>query len=90
MLRRLPGCSLRSYRPPQDLPRDSPRPARVRVMHPQIAPSGGGPGRHTAERAGYYPLRWWHPTRYQCTWLLARYPPKIPPKIPATGMVEAA
>jgi len=23
-------------------------------------------------------------------WLLARYLPKIPPKIPATGMVEAA
>jgi hypothetical protein len=89
-LRRPPGRSLRSYRPPQDLPRDSSRLARVRVMHARIAPSGGGAGQRTTERAGCYPLRRWRSTRYQCAWLLARYLPKIPPKIPATGMVEAA
>jgi hypothetical protein len=53
-------------------------------------PSGGGPGRHTTERSGCCPLRRQHPTRYQCAWPLARHLPKIPPKIPATGMVEAA
>jgi hypothetical protein len=79
-----------SYRPPQDLPRYSSRLARVRARHAHIAPSGGGPGRRTVECAGCYPLRWWRSTRYWCAWLLARYLPKIPPKIPATGMVEAA
>jgi hypothetical protein len=39
---------------PQDLPRDSSRPARVRVVHARIAPSGGGPGQHTVEHTGWY------------------------------------
>jgi hypothetical protein len=39
---------------PQDLPRDSSRPALVRVMHARIAPLDGGPGQHTTEHAGCY------------------------------------
>jgi hypothetical protein len=69
-LHRPPGRSLKSYRPPQDLPRDSSQPARIRTVRPRIAPSGGGPGRRTAERAGCCPLRrgpglswWWPPSR---------------------------
>jgi hypothetical protein len=57
MLRRPPGRSLRSYRPPQDLPKDFSRLARVRVRHARIAPSGGGPGRRMAERASCCTLR---------------------------------
>jgi hypothetical protein len=56
-----------------------------RLLPPQV---GSWAAYHRACRL--LPLRRWHPTRYQCTWLLARYPPKIPPKIPATGIMEAA
>jgi hypothetical protein len=84
-LRRLPGRPLRGYSPPQDLPRDSSGPARLCAMRPLIAPSGGGSGWRTSERAGCCPLRRGHPTRYRCTWPLAMYLSKILPKIPATA-----
>jgi hypothetical protein len=69
-------------------------------LPPQVGGLGGVPLSTPAaippQAAAYHqvhrllPLRQWHSFRYQCTWLLARYLPKIPPKIPATGMVEAA
>jgi hypothetical protein len=69
-------------------------------LPPQVGVLGGIPPSASAamppqaagycERAGCYPLRQWRSTRYRCSWLPARYLPKILPKIPATGMVEAA